>query len=321
MAGLSPAAHSSQGDTTRDTVKANDDNGFKRFIRRKKILAWIIKLTIPEFRDVDVDAIVKGLPGKGNTAEMKNTVLTGEGSTSILDSLFSVSVVMDSPIPGDSGKRVIEILLGVEAQNDPAPDYSLDTRAQFYAASMLSGETHNRRYDLIPAHSVWLLPEPASKDRGRIEHLRMCRLQNMQSKGEPLNDSMINIVKVYMGTDGEDSENIFDFLAPYFTKDCRVWNNKEGFNDYMKRYKLEETDITIKEAKEMYGLYEDTKVRFMREGIEIGEERGRIDYMVKCCKAAMEDKGLTVDEAIEYAYVPPEYVEQVKAMLLGDCRS
>ena len=67
----------------------------------------------------------------------------------------------------------------------------------------------------------------------------------------------------------------------------------------------------------MYGLYEDTKVRFMREGIEIGEERGRIDYMVKCCKAAMEDKGLTVDEAIEYAYVPPEYVDQVKAAIIS----
>ncbi len=63
----------------------------------------------------------------------------------------------------------------------------------------------------------------------------------------------------------------------------------------------------------MYGLYEDTRTRFLREGIEIGA----VESMVRCCKTAMEDKGLTIDEAIECVCVPPEYVDQVKAAIIS----
>ena len=97
------------------------DERFKAKIRRKKILAWIVKLSIPKFRDMPLEKIIEGIPPEGSPiARSENTVLPGANETkksSYLDSLFSLDLILDG--------IVVPVMIGVELQNDPGSDIPL----------------------------------------------------------------------------------------------------------------------------------------------------------------------------------------------------
>ena len=111
------------------------DDEFKAMITRRKILAWIVKLSIPEFRDVDVESITVGMrPDGDRDAKVENTVLEREGgSKSVLDSLFLIDA--------NVGGSILPIMVGIEHQNNPNPEYPLGDRMQYYAAKMFGRQS------------------------------------------------------------------------------------------------------------------------------------------------------------------------------------
>ena len=109
---------------------------FKSIITRKKILAWIVKLTIPMFRDIDVNVIAEGIRSDGERhVKVENTFIpTRGGSTAILDFVFEMDIEVDG--------SVVPIVVGIEHQNDPDPGYPLVVRMQYYAAKMFGRQKH-----------------------------------------------------------------------------------------------------------------------------------------------------------------------------------
>ena len=170
----------------------DDDKKFKMWIRKRKILAWIIKLTVPELRAADIQAVVDGIPSDdGKYARVDNTVFDDMGSTSVLDSVFSVEVKVDD--------SVFPVIVGVELQNNPSPAHALYTRMQYYAAKMLGRQVWVNSYDdLRQVYSVWILPDPLVRDRGKV---RMLSVRTDTPDDEVDMTSMLNMVMVNLGVE------------------------------------------------------------------------------------------------------------------------
>ena len=276
------------------------DEEFKTVITRKKILAWIVKLTIPRFRDVDVDTIAAGIRSDGERhVKMENTVMRERGgSTSILDSVFEMDIEVDG--------QIIPILVGIEHQNDPEPGYSLEVRVQYYAAKMLGRQRHKDYHGLRQSFSVWLLPDPLAHDRGKVDFLTMGKCTGDEGIS-PLDDSMVNAVAVHLGTEGEDTENILDFLSVFFVEGCRA-HTREGFEAFMKRYKLDEDDLTLNEVEELSSLFQDSKVRYTREA--------KAESNVNHVFLVVNNGKHTVEEALNMLEIPDNEREHVRSEVL-----
>ena len=283
-----------------DTEKINDRR-FYHFIRKKTILSWIIKLTLPQFADLDIETIKNGLESDGkNTARMRNTVMKAEGSTAVTDSVFTFDAVI--------GGEHVSFIIGVEHQNKSHLKYMLDNREQYYAAKLLGEQVvDDNDYDtLTPSATIWLKPDPPARERGTMSMVTFWRTIN---GGEPVKvrNPLMNIVEVNLGADPPDDINIFDFLSPFFSLEGRT-KSAEEFGTYQQRYNLTNEDVSLKEAREMCGIFADSKVRYTEEGRAEGIIEGKIEAI---CNLIMANK-CTLDEAINLLKIPEEKVDYVR---------
>ncbi len=145
----------------------------KELIAHAKILALIIKNTVPEAADMPFEELVQCLkhpscilamdyPLEGcvdGPANLENTEMDG----------LRADVVVTLKIRDDLIVRV-----NVEAQNKPRPGYSLDTRSVLYDAELLVDQVRNgwvkgSNYDgLRKVYSIWLISNAPQSLQGEI---------------------------------------------------------------------------------------------------------------------------------------------------------
>jgi|GEM_PF-3566094 len=276
------------------------DEEFKSIITRKKILAWIVKLTIPMFRDIEVNVIAAGIRSDGERhVKVENTFIpTRGGSTAILDSVFEMDIEVDG--------SVVPIVVGIEHQNDPDPGYPLVVRMQYYAAKMFGRQKHRKYRGLRQSFSVWLLPDPHVSDRGRVDLITMGR-HTADGSMEPLEQSMVNAVAVNLGTEGEDEESILDFLSVFFMKGCRA-HTEEGFSRFKERYLLEDEDLSLDEVEQLSSLFQDSKERYTRES--------RVETIIEGVSSLVKKGVMGIDDAIDLFEMPEDQKPLIKSAVL-----
>ena len=273
------------------------------------ILSWILKYTIPALMDVPLEDIRRGIEDDGHgNAVMRDTVVDSrKGSTITMDSHFRISLKVNG--------EEYTVLVGIEGQNDPHPGYPLEYRMQYYASRLLSNQkTEGGHYEVLkPVYSIWIMPYPLEAMRDTVSVLEGRWRFTSRRRGESPPEEfalLINIVAIYLGTEGDT--DILEFLEPIF-KGTRGARMESGLEEFRKKYMLKPEDITLEKVEEMCGIAEDSRVRYTREGIELGEKTGDERRMkiekIDIISRLVLDEGWTFERALKFAQVPDEHLE------------
>lgn len=146
--------------------KAQYDAAVKRILSDKNILAWIMKGTMKEFREIPIEGIIDCIegvpevsavsiePGRTNAAIIGDTTedkVWNEGSV-----LFDIRFHAVTP-----NRERIQLIINVEAQKNYYPGYDLVTRGIFYGARLLSSQKEREftgsGYDeMKKVYSIWV---------------------------------------------------------------------------------------------------------------------------------------------------------------------
>ena len=159
------------GDIGLAAGKIQYDAQCKRVLANRVILAWILKYTVKEFKNMSIRQIKKCIgndihisrvrvsPGKTNTPEPERIVgedgadkIPGEGDI-YFDIRFSVYL--------PKKREKVKMIVNVEAQKDFYPGYAIPGRGVYYGARMISAqkgtEFSGNDYDNIKkVYSIWI---------------------------------------------------------------------------------------------------------------------------------------------------------------------
>ncbi len=177
---------------------ARYDASIKEMLADKQVLARILKYTLDEFKDIDIDTIIMNIdepqvsavrmePGHTNTEKIQKMseedVVLGEGKI-IYDIRFTVYC----------GDELIKILINIEAQKSTDPSklgYHLDNRILYYLGRMVSAQKEvefaKSEYDNLKAvRSIWICMDTAD-DEDSINRIRFVQ-ETLYGKEMQLSD-------------------------------------------------------------------------------------------------------------------------------------
>ena len=160
------------------------DARIKKLLANRQILARILEGFVDEFRGHPIDEVMSLIdrqsicigsaavaPGLSNPPEAivamnSEDSVPGEG-TVFYDIRFTAS------LPGQNSDA-LQMIVNIEAQNDPHPGYSLVSRGIFYLARMISaqyGTAFMRKghyEDLKKVCSIWICPQPQEGNENTV---------------------------------------------------------------------------------------------------------------------------------------------------------
>lgn len=179
-----------QNTTIADTLSAKADKirydeTCKRLLSEKIILAWIMKVCLEEYSDVDIEQIasryIEGNPDIGKTPNLDtegadNAPLiwqTGTEDTTIVGQTIIYDIRFSAVIPKTCALGSFKLLINIEAQNDYHPGYPLVKRAIYYSCRMISAQSgtefNSSHYEKIQkVYSIWLCMNPPQKRQKTI---------------------------------------------------------------------------------------------------------------------------------------------------------
>ena len=162
-------------------AKASYDAYSKQLISYKPILAWIMKYTMEEYQDLDVEKIAaEYIEGEPEISEIpvypnETNALRIDGANtedkSINEGTVHYDVRFHALVPS-TGERV-RLIINVEAQREFHPGYPLIKRGVYYGSRMISAQygtvfTKAHYEKLRKVYSVWSCLSPPEKWQNTI---------------------------------------------------------------------------------------------------------------------------------------------------------
>ena len=257
--------------------RAKYDEIIKEILSDKQILARILKYTLDEFKDLDIDTIINNIddpqvsnirtePGLTNTEkiirESEEDNVPGEGKV-FFDIRFSVYC----------GEELIKILINIEAQNSTKRSklgYQLDNRIIYYLGRMISAqkevEFSKSDYDNLKAvRSIWICMD-AGNDEDSINRIGFTQDTIYGKEMELTNIDKVQgvIIRLRKGENLEKSKNhLIAMLEELLGKDETEIKRKR----LSEEYNIVMNDETGRRISEMCNLSQV----LIDEGIEKGE--------------------------------------------------
>lgn len=265
--------------------KAKYDEQVKRLIGNKRILAWIMKYTMQEFKEYTIEKIMTCIEGEPEIANVP--VMPGKRKPEIVEGLSE-----RDQVPGE-GEVVfdirffamhpkgdhIKIIINVEAQKDYYPGYDLVTRAIFYCARMLSMQKNTEfagsNYDDIKkVYSIWIcMDTPIYAQRTITEYCIEQRKLVGEFAGRARYDLM-SAIMVCLGKEGEQLEKrkpLHGLLSTLLSEKLEV---EEKMEILEKHYEIPAT-VEMKEGiEQMCNLSDRIEEKGIEQGIEQGQKIG-----------------------------------------------
>ena len=271
-----------------DKDKAKYDASVKEVLADKQILARILKYTLEEFADDEIEQIIQEMdepyvskvrmePGQTNLNKIERSSeednVLGEGKI-FYDIRFSVY----------HGSEHIKILINVEAQKSSKPGnlgYKLDNRIIYYLGRMISSQkevefTKSNYDDLKHVRSIWICMDSADEEDS-INRMRLTQ-ETVYGKEMQLDnlDKVVGvIIRLRKNERAEVSKNQLIAMLEELLKKDEIDPKKKKL---MSEYGLVMDDDTERRLGEMCNLsdllVEDGMKRGFEQGIEQGIERG-----------------------------------------------
>lgn len=275
-----------QADDVYGYASAAYDAAAKRLLSKRKILAFILKHTVPEFRDVslaDIENVcIEGEPEVAATLvdpDYTNTrpdSIRGdrEEDSSPTEGRITFDVLFRAVVPGTG--EPIELIINLEAQKSHAAPYSLLKRAEYYGARLVSAQKNvefaHSDYDGIKkVYSIWIgMTAPGRRSSiNSYTTIERCHLGNHHA--DPREYQLINVLMVYLG-DYRTGNKLIEMLRVLFRAEIAAADKRARLQN---EFNLQ-IDAGLEEGlSEMCNLSEGVAERAMKKGREQGKKQGR----------------------------------------------
>lgn len=305
--------------------KAKYDNSVKEILADKQILARILKYTLDEFKDMDIDSIIANIdnpvisgvrvePGHTNTDRIKGDSeednVIGEGKL-FFDIRFSAY----------TGVELLKILINIEAQRSTKSyklGYHLDNRVIFYIARMISAqkevEFKKSDYDNLKAvRSIWICMD-AGNDEDSINRIRL-KQETIFGKNMELNnlDKVQGvIIRLRNDENAETSKNqLIAMLEELLKKESAEVKKKRLSEEYGLKMSIEterrlSNMCNLSEVMLEKGI-EQGITKGIEQGITKGIEQGKMQGMV----IARYEDGMSIEQIAEKSNTSVDEVKEI----------
>ena len=191
------------------------DQAAKKVLSQKKILAFILKRMVEEFKDEPVQDImtkyiegtplISHVPVHPDETNQEYERIQGNNTEdgSISEGMVRYDILFQALVP--KTKESIMLIINIEAQDRANPGYSILKRATYYASRMVSSQRgrdfYGDDYDKIKkVYTIWICMN-APKDMGNsINRYRMTE-ERLHGKyhAEEWQYNILNVVMLYLG--------------------------------------------------------------------------------------------------------------------------
>lgn len=257
------------------------DQAAKMFLSKKRMLAWILKRVVIEFKDVSLKDIeekyIEGEPevstvpvNPDHPASPQNIKGDRNEDSSPTEGkiVFDILFHAKAPVTGE----LITLIINVEAQKQYPNKYPLLKRGIYYACRALSSEKEREFTgidygSICKVYSIWLCMEPPSGEDSSINSyfLMEKQLHGKHVENPDLYD-LINVTTIYLGK-SDDGDRLISLLRLLFKEDISAADKKERL---LEDYDLNLTDDMREELSIMCNLSEGIYER------AAAEERARV---------------------------------------------
>lgn len=292
-------------------VNARYDAEVKLLLSDRRLLAWIMKYTVSELMDYDIETIMGCIEG-----EPEVSVTSVYPGMSRVNSEKITGMSTEEKIPNEGGitydirfyvitpeREQVKLIVNVEAQKKFYPGYDLVTRGVFYCARMLSAQLDTEftadNYDGIKkVYSVWLCMDVPENAEYTITEYRMePRFLYGEYRGKARYD-LLSVITVCLGKDGKETEGnkLHRLLTAILSGRLTVQEKKDILEQEYGFAMNREVDGRMTGMCNLSELIEERALeRGIETGIERGIERGRAEEIVE---SSMEF-GLSESEILE----------------------
>ena len=206
------------------------DKAAKNVLSQKKVLAYILKRTVPEFDSGSLDDIaniyIEGTPevstipvSKDKTNAVRHALerqdtLEIKGTQKEDNSITEGSIVFDILFraKAPATNEVITLIINVEAQKDEPGEYEILNRAIFYVSRLVSSQKErdfeNSRYDDIKrVYSIWVC---MNMDENTMSHNHLTKEDVIGSYEWKGNLDLINIVMIGLSRELPEHDETYE---------------------------------------------------------------------------------------------------------------
>ena len=295
------------------------DAAAKKLLSSKKILAWILKYCVEEFKDCSIadirDRYIIGIPETASApvlpdetnavAKIGTDRISGERTedTSVTEGKVTFDIRFRAITPHND---LVQLIINIEAQRSRRTSYPLLKRAMYYVSRLISSQYgvdfDKAQYGKIKkVYSIWLCMD-APDDRGGITRYRM---QEEPEYGNILDEKenydLQQVVMVYVAHARADMENrLLNLLGELFVSEDDASRKKAEL--------IEHYDIDLNENEErlvstMCNLSVGVYVRGRESGIAETLRKTAVRFL---------NMGLSVEDVAKGTDLPVEKVEEIK---------
>lgn len=295
------------------------DQAAKKVLSQKKILAFILKRMVEEFKDESVQDImtkyIEGTPlisqvpvhPDETNQEIERIHGNNTEDGSISEGMVRYDILFQALVP--KTKDPLMLIINIEAQGKAKPGYSILKRATYYASRMISSQRgrdfYGDDYDKIKkVYTIWICMN-APKDTGNsINRYRMME-ERLHGKyhAEQWQYNILNVVMLYLG-DRKTQDDLIEMLRIIFKEKAPARVKKQQLEE---AYGIRLTEDETKELSKMCNLSEGLYNSGFNDGTY---GRAKTDL-----RNLIESTGWSLAKAMEMLRIPPEEKENLEKEL------
>jgi len=258
------------------------DINFKRIIKNKSLISYILKHFVEEYKDMEREEIESLISLKGVIHKKTKEVVMLESEISDEKSgVVRLDSVLGAYLPNK--EEQIGIFIDIEMQRKGESIKKLYGRAEYYLSSLMVKQKkiifeHDAYEDMIKVSGIWLCVHNGSHGQNIYE------TKETQKTGKIRVDKSVydkrNIQFIYIGDKGDD-EHIEPLRILFFEE------GEEKLRLLKEKYNI---DLEEEEVREMCDFREFYKEYYEERGMTIGMEKGMEQGMKKGMEKGMEQK-------------------------------
>ena len=309
---------------------ARYDEGVKRLLANKSILAVIMKECVPEYRGCTVREIAEkyiegepqiGAVGVDADETNRNVSATIHGTNTedvtLTEGTIRYDVRFYATAPSEDG--LIGLILNVEAQNRYNAGYPLLKRAIYYCSRMISAQygtefTKGEYGKIKKVYSIWVCMNPPKNRRNTITQYSIQEKHIIGDAVEQVrNYDLMSAVMICLGD--EDDKNyggLLKFLEVLLSEEKSPETKKEILET---EFDVPMTQTLESEVRRMCNLSQGVMEKGVAKGIGIGEERGENKATLNAIRNVMDSFKVSVDAAMDALHIPEADRAKYRAML------
>ena len=305
-------------DIKKDDAEKTHDTQAKNLLKYRPVLAAILHLCIPEYKDIPlskvVDCIERDSISEDTEVAAGETVKEGNSeSKPNNEKILYFDRVFDAKIPNQKEEVRIGVKFDLEVQGTVrSVGYPLENRGIYYLSRLISSQLNyvnkTTKYDkLKKVYSIWICTSDMAKSEvNSIVRYRMTGEKVFGNDFAVPSADLMELIVIKLGDissfvndESTTSDDIIEFLYGLFAY--------HSHPDYLEKYidldEMEDSDSIRKELNAMSG----TGQILLQEGKTIGKAEDRAEMTQLVIKAGqLRNEGITDIEKYRNENIPDE---------------